>query len=188
MLLSPHKIAQTREYALNNLLGLSSACLDAGQRMSELLGAGGRASLSRCQRHLKAVSSGEFDPLADSIRLMWHERTESSHFLEQFLEVLGSTHKAMIEAAEAQVRVFDEIVLASIARVSDFSPRETELAFDAMRSSLEGAERTLLSMGNVAIQTVELAEQEIHQLSDNLADKSNNSSKSPSRSRKTAKE
>ena len=36
MLLSPHKITQTREHALNNLLGVSSACRDASQRMSEL--------------------------------------------------------------------------------------------------------------------------------------------------------
>ncbi len=188
MLLSPHKIAQTREHALNNPLGWSSACLDASQRMSELLSAGGRASLSRSRRHMDAVSSGEFDPLADSIRLMWHDKTESGQFLDEFFEMLGATHKAMIEAAEAQVRLFDEIALASIERVSNFSPRETEMAFDTMRTSLAGAERALHGMSSVAIQTVELAEQEIHQLSDNLADKSNKSSKSPSRSRKTAQE
>ena len=94
----------------------------------------------------------------------------------------------MIEAAEAQVRVFDEIVLASIARVSNFSPRESEMAFDAMRSTLESAEHTLHGLSNAAIQTVELAEQEIHQLSDSLAEKSKSSSKTPTKSRKKAEE
>ncbi len=53
-----------------------------------------------------------------------------------------------------------------------------------MRSSLEGAERTLHGMSNVAIQTVELAEQEIHQ----LADKSKTTKKIPIKSRKKAEE
>ena len=57
-----------------------------------------------------------------------------------------------------------------------------------MRSSLEGAERTLHGMSNVAIQTVELAEQEIHQLSDSLADKSKTTTKTPIKSRKKAEE
>lgn len=188
MLLSPHQIAQSREHALNNLLGVSSACLDASQRMSDLLAVGSRANISRSSRHMEVLSNGEFDLLAESIRLMWNDKTESSQFIEQFFEILGNTHKALIEAAEAQVRVFDEIVLASISRVSNFSPRETEIAFDAMRSSLEGAERTLHGMSNVAIQTVELAEQEIHQLSDSLANKSKTTKKTPIKSRKKAEE
>jgi hypothetical protein len=57
-----------------------------------------------------------------------------------------------------------------------------------MRSSLEGAERTLHGMSNVAIQTVELAEQEIHQLSDSLANKSKTTKKTPIKSRKKAEE
>lgn len=186
MLLSPHKIARTREQVLNNLLGVSSACLDASQCMSDLLAAGGRTYLNRSNRHLEVISSGKFDPLADSIRLMWNDRTESSQFIEQFFNILGNTHKAMIEAAEAQVHVFDEIVMLSISRVSNFSPRETEIAFAAMQSSLEGAERALHGMSSVAIQTVELAEQELHQLSDSLADESKTTSNKPIKSRKKA--
>lgn len=188
MLLSPHKITQTREHALNNLLGVSSACLDASQRMSELFAERSRASLGRSSRHIEQISSGNYDPLADAIRFLGQGSTDSSQFFEQFFEILGNTHKAMIEAAEAQIHVFDEIVLASISRLSNFSPRESEMTFAAMRSTLEGAERTLHGMSNAAIQTVELAEQEIHQLSDSLADKGKTTSKTPTKSRKKTEE
>lgn len=184
MLLSPHQIAQTREHALNNLLGVSSAYLDASQRMSELLIVSSRANLGRTSRHIEAMRTGEFDLLSGSISLISKEKSESSQFVDQLFEIFGNTHKALIMAAEAQIRVFDEIVLASISRVSNFSPRETELAFNAMRSSVEGAEHTLHGMSNVAIQTVELAEQEMHQLSDF----SNQTKKTPAKSRKKAAE
>ena len=188
MLLSSHKIAQTQEHALSNLLGVSSACLDAGQRMNELLAAESRASLNRSSQHLSQISAGNFDPLVETIRVLGQGSSDSSPFIEQFFEILGSAHKAMIAAAAAQVRVFDEIVFASLSRVSNFSPRETEMVFDAMRSTLEGAERTLNDMSNAAIQTVELAELEIHQLSDSLAEKNKTASKSPTKSRKKATE
>ena len=188
MLLSAHEIAQTRVHAMNNLLGMSSACIEASQRMTTLFTESSRSNLARRSRHIDVISSGKFDPLADSIRMVLNDKTESSQFFEQFFEILGNTHKALIEAAEAQVRVFDEIVLASIARVSNFSPRETEMAFDAMRTTLEGAEHTLHGLSSAAIQTVELAEQEIHQLSDSLAEKSKSRSKTPTKSRKKAEE
>lgn len=185
MLLSPHQIAQTREHALNNLLGVSSACLDASQRMSELLIVSSRANLGRTSRHIEAMRTGEFDLLTDSISLMMsNDKSESTQFVDQLFEILGNTHKALIKAAEAQIRVFDEIVLASISRASNFSPRETEMAFNAMRSSLEGAEHTLHSMSSIAIQTVEIAEQEMHQFSD----MSKQTKKTPIKSRKKAAE
>lgn len=188
MLLSPHKIAQTREHALNNLLGVSFACLDASERLSQLLAEQSRASLGRSSRHIEQISSGHYDPLADAVRLLDQGSAESSQFIQQFFEILGHTHQAMIEASETQIHVFDEMVMASISRLSHFSPRETEMAFDAMRSTLESAERTLHDMSSAAIQHVELAGQEIHQLSDSLADKGKTNSKTPTKSRKKAEE
>ncbi len=184
MLLSPHQIAQTREHALNNLLGVSTVCLDASQRLSELLFVSSRASLGRTSRYIEVMETGEFDLLTDSINLMSNEKSESGQFVDQLFEILGNTHKALIQAAETQIRVFDEIVLASISRVSNFSPRETELAFNAMRSSLQGAEHTLHDMSSVAIQSVELAGKEMHQLSE----MSQQTKKTPLKSRKKAAE
>jgi hypothetical protein len=187
MFMSSYKLMQTRELALNNLHGISLACLDASQRMSDLFSARSRAGLKHRSRQMEVINGVDFDPLADTIRLMSNdEKTESSQFVEQYFQILGDTHKAMIEAAEAQVRIFDEVILANISRISNFSPRETEVAFDAMRTTLEDAERTLHNMSTVAIQTVGFAEQEIHQLSDSLADSSKKPSKTPIKSRKKA--
>ena len=186
MFMSSYKSMQTRELALKNLHGMSLACLDASQRMSELFSARSRAGLQHHSQQMEVIHRVGFDPLADTIHLIWDDKAESGRFVDEFFEILGNTHKAMIEAAEAQVRIFDEIVLANLSRISNFSPRETEVAFDAMRTTLEDAEHTLHNMGSVAIQTVEFAEQEIHQLSDSLADKSKETIKTPVKSRKKA--
>jgi hypothetical protein len=186
MFMSSYKLMQTRELALNNLHGISLACLDASQRMSDLFSARSRAGLKHRSRQMEVINGVDFDPLADTISLIWSDKTESSQFVEQYFQILGDTHKAMIEAAEAQVRIFDEVVLANISRVSNFSPRETEVAFDAMRSTLKDAERTLHNMGSAAIQTVEFTEQEIHLLADSLADTSKKPGKTPIKSRKKA--
>ena len=37
MVLTAQEIANTRNHTLNNLLGLSGACLEASQRLSQLL-------------------------------------------------------------------------------------------------------------------------------------------------------
>jgi hypothetical protein len=188
MFMSSYKIMQTRELALNNLHGISLACLDARRRMSELFSARSRAGLKSHSRQMEVINGVGFDSLADTIRLMSNDKTESSQFVEQYFQILSDTHKAMIEAAEAQVRIFDEVILANISRVSKFSPRETEVAFDAMRTTLEDAERTLHNMGNAAIQTVDLAGQEIHQLTDSFSDSGQKPIRAASKSRKKAEE
>jgi len=186
MFLSPQQIAQTREHALNNLLVLSTACIDAGQRMNELFADGSRQTVIQGGRHLEVIGRGELSPLAESHRTLWEDNSQTTRFIDAIYEILGATHKALIEAAEKQIKVFDEIVFASIERTSNFSPRETEITLGALRSTLESAERTLHEMSSVAIQTVELAEQEIHQVSESLADKSKNSSKVENKRRKKA--
>ena len=52
MYFTQQEIAQSRDDTLNNLLGISTACLGASQRLSELLANGGRDALSSGSRHL----------------------------------------------------------------------------------------------------------------------------------------
>ena len=91
----------------------------------------------------------------------------ASKLLDSAFEILGETHKAMIRTAEVQVRVFDEMVFASIQHAEKSSPWEAEIALQAMRTTLETAEHTLHGVSAAAIETVELAEQESHQLAGN---------------------
>lgn len=172
MFATPHQITQSREHALINMLGLSTAWINANQRLSALLAEVGRQRLEHGNQHLEVLSRGEFDALTK----LWLDHAPATQFIEQIYGIVSDTHKAMIEAAEAQVRAFDEIVFASIERARNFSPWEADIAWGAMRSTLESAEHTLHDMSAAAIQTVELAEQEIHQVSESLAEKTKTSS------------
>lgn len=182
MFATAHQIAQSREHALINMLGLSTAWINANQRLSTLLAEVARQRLDHGSQHLEVLSRGEFDVLPK----LWLDQAPATQFIEQIYRIVSDTHKAMIEAAEAQVRVFDQIVFASIERARNFSPGEAEIAWGAMRSTLESAEHTLHGMRTAASQTVELAKQEIHQVSESLAEKTKTSSTSTKKTRTKA--
>lgn len=104
-------------------------------------------------------------------RDFWQENTLSPKLIDQVYEIIADTHKAMIEAAEAQIQVFDDILFASLERASRFSPWEAEIGFNAMRSTLQSAKQTLHTMSTASIQTLSLSEQEMHQVAEILAEK-----------------
>lgn len=167
MFVTRHQLAQSREHALINLLDISTTYLNASQRMSDLM-----AETSR--QRLDKLSQAEFSSPTEAGKIFWPDQAQTTQFINEIYEIASDTHKAMIESTEAQIRVFDEIVFASIERAKNFSPWETEIAFGAMRSTLENAEQGLHDISTAAIQTVELADQEIHQVSAELAEKSGN--------------
>ena len=165
MFLSAHEIARSRDHALSNLLGLSDACLAAGQRFSELFSSTGREAIQHGSKHWSLFGHGQIESMTQFPTTLWLENSaRSSRLLDSALEILSETQKAMIRNAEAQVRVVDEIVMATINRATKASPWEVEIGLRAVKSALETAETTLQGISAAAIETVDLAENEIHQI------------------------
>ena len=180
MFLSSQEIAQSREHALSNLLGWSAACIEASRRLTELLSAASRDALHHGNKHLTLLGDGQGEAMPQFPATAWLENTvRARRLLDSSLEILGETQKAMIRSAEAQIRVFDEMVFASINRASRTSPWEAVIALRTMKTTLQGAEETLHSMSDAAIQTLELAEHEAHQAVEALADSEPVASKPP---------
>lgn len=158
MLLSAHEIAHSREHALNNLLGLSAACIEAGQQLSEIIAATGRDALHHGSKHWAQFGHGQIESLAQFPATAWLENSSrTSRLLDNALAILGHTHKAMIRNAEAQVRVFDELTFATINRLARSSPWEIEIGLQAMKATLQAAESGLHDISTAAIDSVELA-------------------------------
>jgi len=187
MFLTPHEIAQGRDYTLNNLLGISTACLGASQRLSELLANGGRDALSSGSRHLAQFGHGQLEALTHLPSTLWLEHsTRTSKLLGSAYEIVGETHKMLIHSAEAQIRVLDQIAFSSLDRLSRNSPWEATIALSTMRSTLESAEQTLHGASSAAIETLELAELEVREFSQAQEEAPKQKPKTTSRSRTRA--
>ncbi len=188
MFLSAHEIAQSREHAMNNLLGLSSAWIDAGHRLSQAMTTASREHLAHEIEHLARFGQDAEAPGTLLPTSYWLAHTaRASRLLEDALDIFGETQKAIIRCAEEQVRILDSVAIASINRASKTSPWETEVALSALKTSLQGAENTLRGMSEAAIGTVDLAEKEIHQMTAVLADAAPAPRKRPTASRSRAR-
>lgn len=171
MFLSAHEIARSREHALSNFIGLSAACIEATRRFSELFSSSSREAIQHGSKHFALFGHGQLESMTQFPASAWLEHSaRASRLLDSSLEILGETQKAMIRSAEAQVQVFDEMVFAVINRTSRTSPWEAAIALSAMKTTLQGAEQTLHSMSEAAIETVDLAEHEAHQVVETLAE------------------
>lgn len=170
MFLSSHEIARSREHALNNLLDLSSACIDAGQRFSELISSNSREAVQHGSRQFAQAGHGQLEAMTHFPTTVWLDSAaRASRVLDGALVIMGEAHKAMIRNAESQVRMLDEIVFATINRATKTSPWEAEFALHAMKATLQSAEQTLHGISEAAIETVTLAEKEMHQTTEIMA-------------------
>ncbi len=158
MFVSAFEIAQSRQHTLNNLLGFSHTCLDAGQRWNAAFTGHLRQLLARRGECVAIVSPSDF---TEHYR---QDSAQSSALFEESLAILGDVHQAMISHAETQVRVFDEIAFALIRHAEQSSPWESILALNILKTTLTSAENTLHEMGVATSETLALAEQETQQL------------------------
>ena len=171
MYVSQELLHHSREQTLNNLLGLSTACLNASQRLSEVFAAASRDTLHHGSRQLAQFSHGQVDSLAQFPTVLWLEGSaRHSRLLDAASTILAETHETLIRTAEAQVRLFDQLVYSWIRHAENSSPWEGEIALAALRTSLESAETTLHGMSAAAIGTVQLAENNVHQVTENLTE------------------
>jgi len=179
MFLPAHEIARSRDHALSNLLDLSAACLEAGQRFSELFSSTGREAIHHGSKQWSLFGHGQIESMTQFPTSLWLENSaRASRLLDNALQILGETQKAMIRNAGAQVRVVDELIFSTINRATKSSPWELEIGLRAIKTSLETAEATLQGMNAAAIETVDLAENEIHQITTSITE-----NKSPGRKR-----
>lgn len=172
MLFSPQQVAHTRDHTLLNLLELSSACFEAGQRFSELLATASRDALHHNSKHFTQFGHGQIDTMTNFPANFWLDSSaRHSRLLDSTCEIFGEAHKALIQSAEEQVRVFDKVIFSTLNRVAKATPWEGEIALNTMRTVLESAEQTLHGMSVTAVKTVDIAEQEVHQITESLIDK-----------------
>lgn len=171
MFLSAHEIAHSREHALSNFLSLSATYFNASQRLSELLSTAGREAIEYGGKQLSSLDQSRLASPPDITSTLWIDNaTRAARMLEQALEIISEVHKAMIRSAEAQACVFDEMAFAALRRATKTSPWEAELALKAMKTTLEGAEQTLHGMSDAAIQTIDMAEREVQQVTTGIAE------------------
>ena len=171
MYVSQELLHHSREQTLNNLLGLSTAYLTASQRLSEVFAAAGRDTLHHGSKQLAQFGHGQIDSLAQFPAVLWLEGSaRQSRLLDAASTIFADTHQALIRTAEAQVRLFDLLVYSWIHHAEQSSPWEGEIALAALRTSLESAETTLHGMSAAAIETVQLAEDNLHQVAETLTE------------------
>ncbi|MBL8429147.1 MAG: hypothetical protein JNJ95_04550 [Dechloromonas sp.] len=161
MFLSSHEIARSREHALNNLLELSAACIDASQRFSELISTNTRNAVRQGSQHFAQVGHGQLEAMIQLPATAWLESAaRASRLLDGTLEIVGEAHKAMIRNTESQVCVMEEMALATINRANKTSPWEAEFFLLAMKASLQNAEQALHEISGAATETTIPAENE----------------------------
>ena len=171
MYLSTQEIAASRNRVLGNLLNLTSACIEAGQRMTTLFAAASRDALHHGGKHLAQVGHGQLETMTQASVNFWLENSiRQSRLLDSAYCILGEAHKALIESTEAQIRVLDAMAFTGIRRTAKSSPWEVEIALGVLRTSLESAEKSLHEISLAAADTVDQASQEMHQLSAGLSD------------------
>lgn len=146
-------LVANRSAALEGVQAITDILLQAGQRYAGLFMESGR----------RALELGSSLPATSQTSpAQWLQQTgsESTRVLEAAYEIACDTHTALIAAGEAQVKRFDQVVRSALQRAADWSPWESAIAFDALRSSLDSAENTIHEMTEVATQTIEVAEKE----------------------------
>ena len=171
MLLSAHEIAQGREHALNNLLDLTNAWVNAGHRLAAAWTEASRENIESGGRRLAQFDAVTLPAAPAALPAdLWRESAaRASRLLDDALEIFGETQKAAIRSAEEQVRILDALAVASINRARKTSPWEADVALSAVRATLQGVEQTLRGLSEAAIGTVDLAGKEIHQVAATLA-------------------
>lgn len=170
MFLSTEEIATSRQQAAGHALALMAAWMQAGQRLYALLSAASRDAVQHGNRQLAHLAHGQFEALNQQPALLWLDGSvRHSKLLDDACSILGEAHKALIQSAEAQIRVIDDTIFAGLRRASRLSPWEVAVVLRTWRTALESSEETLHGVSEAASETIDLAEREIHQVSASLA-------------------
>jgi len=168
-MLSSDVAAGARDKALNSLFDLSATWFDAGQRLTGLYASASREAVHQGSRQLAGFGHGQIDSLTQFPAALWLEAgARTARLFDASLAVAGETHRALLQAAEAQVRLFDEVASSLAGRSTLGTPWESRFALAALRTTLQTAERTMHGMGAASTESLAMAGAEAHQISEKL--------------------
>lgn len=166
MFLSAEEIASSRLQSASHALALAAACMQAGHRLHELFSAASRDAVQHGTRQMAHFGHGQFESLSQLPAILWLESSvRHSRLVDDACSIFGEAHKALIESAEAQVRIIDDAIFAGLRRASRLSPCEVAVTLQAWRTATESSEQTLPGVSEAASETIDLAEREVHQIS-----------------------
>jgi hypothetical protein len=168
-MLSSDVAAGARDKALNSLFDLSATWFDAGQRLTGLYASASREAVHQGSRQLAGFGHGQIDSLTQFPAALWLEAgARTARLFDASLAVAGETHRALLQAAEAQVHLFDETVASLSGRSRLVTPWESGLALATLRTTLEKIERTMHGTGKTSAEPLAMAGAEAHPIAGQL--------------------
>lgn len=168
MYFAPHEVAQTREQFLNNLIATSTACIEAGERLTGLFMRSGRALVESGSEQAQKLLQGG-DPLKVPAEVLGGDlKLAPARMFEELFDIFGDTHAALLRVAESQLRACDRLLAGALDRAARSSPWEGEVALRVMKTHLQTAENAVHSLTTASIQTVELAENQVREVAASL--------------------
>ena len=168
--MSPSNFAAgAREKALNSLFDLSATWFDASQRLTGIYASAGRETVHQASRQLAGFGHGQVDSLTHFPAALWLEAgARSARLFDASLVVVAESHRALLQASETQIRLFDEVVSSLAGQAMLGTPWESRVALSALRTTLETAERTMHGMGSATAESLAMAEAGAHRISEQL--------------------
>jgi len=131
MLLTAEQIAQARDHTLANLTALSSAWSEASQRFSSLLTSASQDAVHQGSKHAALFAHSQLESITHFPTTVWLENSGwQNRLLDHSRAIFGETHKALIQGAEAQIRVVDGLVFSSLNCLAKNRPSEDEPALN----------------------------------------------------------
>lgn len=154
-------------FCTNNL----QTVLHAGTQMSALMTEIFEESL-RNSGHLFATSSTTSGDEAFQVPAnIWQAQLRQSvRWTERYHHILAEIQRSLISHGNSHIDELDTVMGRSFAHAENHLPGEAIPAVAAVRSSLKEAESAVLLMNAITSQTVDMSEQEVHAISELLAD------------------
>lgn len=171
MYVTPDEVREARSNSLELFSAFSNACLDAGDGFTELVLENSRQTLNWSEQFFATAGYGfslhGSEAMMESLSA--HPLGNSSRMQEEFYRLLEQIYKAVLKAAEAQIRICDQLLFNAIEHANRATPWEGEIALNALRATVKSAEATLHGVTDTAISSAEIAEQQIKQVADSLS-------------------
>ncbi len=165
MYLAASEINATHEHTLRNIQAATNAYLDASERLTNLFLGSSRSALERGLEHLTNPAAAKA-----ALTAPWGEtlKSRSSEAIRESWNIFGQTNHALLQAAMAQLQNLDRVLAATLDRAAKDSPVEGAIALTTFRSAIQNVEATLATLAEVAIQSVDVLEEEIAEVATTL--------------------
>lgn len=171
MYLTTNEIHESRYNTVRLFSDVSNVCLDGGNRLSWLFLKSTRQALAWSGEYATKIAAGynQGDSVQQPSLPEIPAFANATCVQEEFCEVLIDIYKALLRAAEEQIRICDQLLLYAIKHGARTSPWEGEIALNTLRASVESAEVALHGITDMAIHNVEIVEEQGKQVTGKVA-------------------